>query len=98
MAFLIIFYRHTYVREGLFWTMGSPDMTSVSVSFEVRRRLNSLRAMEGVKSIDDLLKSVLKEYRLNRLKEEHDSLRMRISNLDDTDIDATLTALGLLSD
>ena len=38
--------------------MGSPDMTSVSVSFEVRRRLNSLRAMEGVKSIDDLLKSL----------------------------------------
>ena len=96
MALLIIFHRHTYVREGLFWTMGSPDMTSVSVSFEVRRRLNSLRAMEGVKSIDDLLKSVLKEYRLNRLKEEHDSLRMRISNLDDTDIDATITALGLL--
>tara|TARA_X000001036_G_scaffold199447_3_gene187706 strand:+ start:45997 stop:46161 length:165 start_codon:yes stop_codon:yes gene_type:complete len=54
--------------------------------------------MEGVKSIDDLLKSVLKEYRLNRLKEEHNSLRIRISNLDETDIDATITALGLLSD
>ena len=55
-----------FVKER-FEIMGSPDMTSVSVSFEVRRRLNSLRAMEGVKSIDDLLKSVLKEYRLNRL-------------------------------
>ncbi|MBI32114.1 MAG: hypothetical protein CMB72_06040 [Euryarchaeota archaeon] len=78
--------------------MGSPDMTSVSVSFEVRRRLNSLRAMEGVKSIDDLLKSVLKEYRLNRLKEEHDALRIRISNLDEEDIDSTISAIGLLSD
>tara|TARA_B100002052_G_scaffold137448_1_gene125959 strand:+ start:510 stop:674 length:165 start_codon:yes stop_codon:yes gene_type:complete len=54
--------------------------------------------MEGVKSIDDLLKSVLKEYRLNRLKEEHDALRIRISNLDDADIDSTISALGLLSD
>ena len=78
--------------------MGSPDMTSVSVSFEVRRRLNSLRAMEGVKSIDDLLKSVLKEYRLNRLKEEHDALRSRISELDEADMDSTNSALGLLSD
>ena len=78
--------------------MGSPDMTSVSVSFEVRRRLNSLRAMEGVKSIDDLLKSVLKEYRLNRLKEAHDSLRDRSSKLDQTDIDTTISALELLSD
>ena len=78
--------------------MGSPDMTSVSVSFEVRRRLNSLRAMEGVKSIDDLLKSVLKGYRLNRLKVEHDALRIRISDLDEADIDSTISALGLLSD
>tara|TARA_B100000941_G_C28315386_1_gene453743 strand:+ start:523 stop:687 length:165 start_codon:yes stop_codon:yes gene_type:complete len=54
--------------------------------------------MEGVKSIDDLLKSVLKEYRLNRLKEEHDSLRARISKLDQTDIDTTISALELLSD
>ena len=73
-------------------------MTSVSVSFEVRRRLNSLRAMERVKSIDDLLKSVLKEYRLNRLKVEHDALRIRISNLNEEDIDATISALGLLRD
>ncbi len=86
-----------FVKER-FEIMGSPDMTSVSVSFEVRRRLNSLRAMEGVKSIDDLLKSVLKEYRLNRLKVEHDALRIRISNLNEEDIDATISALGLLRD
>ncbi len=98
MTFFTRFYRHTYVDEEIYAAMGSPDMTSVSVSFEVRRRLNSLRAMEGVKSIDDLLKSVLKEYRLNRLKQEHDSLRERISSLDDADIDATISALGLLSD
>ena len=82
--------------KGNITTMGSPDMTSVSVSFEVRRRLNSLRAMEGVKSIDDLLKSVLKEYRLNRLIVEHDALRTRISNLEKEDIDSTISALDLL--
>jgi len=82
--------------KGNITAMGSPDMTSVSVSFEVRRRLNSLRAMEGVKSIDDLLKSVLKEYRLNRLIVEHDALRTRISNLEKEDIDSTISALDLL--
>ena len=73
--------------------MGSPDMTSVSVSFEIRRRLNSLKAMEGVNSVDDLLKAVLKEYRLNRLRSEQDSIRSRIRDLERTDIEAVINRI-----
>ncbi len=73
--------------------MGSPDMTSVSVSFEIRRRLNSLKAMEGVNSVDDLLKAVLKEHRLNRLRSEQDSIRSRIRDLERTDIEAVINRI-----
>ena len=74
-------------------SMGSPDMTSVSVSFEIRRRLNSLKAMEGVTSVDDLLKAVLKEHRLNRLRSEQDSIRSRIRELEKTDIEAVINRI-----
>ena len=70
--------------------MTSPEMTSVSVSFEIRRRLNSLKAMEGVGSVDDLLKAVLKEHRLNRLRSEQDSIRLRIRDLEKTDIEEVI--------
>ena len=73
--------------------MGSPDMTSVSVSFEIRRRLNSLKAMEGVNSVDDLLKAVLKEHRLNRLRSEQDSIRSSIRDLERTDIEAVINRI-----
>ena len=74
-------------------SMGSPDMTSVSVSFEIRRRLNSLKAMEGVTSVDDLLKAVLKEHRLNRLRSEQDSIRSRIQELEMIDIEAVINRI-----
>ncbi|GEM_PF-840361 len=74
-------------------TMGSPEMTSVSVSFEIRRRLNSLKAMEGVRSVDDLLKAVLKEHRLNRLRSEQDSIRLRIRDLEKSDIEAVIARI-----
>jgi|TARA_B100000902_G_scaffold398168_1_gene464044 hypothetical protein len=73
--------------------MGSPEMTSVSVSFEIRRRLNSLKAMEGVRSVDDLLKAVLKEHRLNRLRSEQDSIRLRIRDLEKSDIEAVIARI-----
>ena len=74
-------------------SMGSPDMTSVSVSFEIRRRLNSLKAMEVVTSVDDLLKAVLKEHRLNRLRSEQDSIRSRIQELEMIDIEAVINRI-----
>ena len=74
-------------------SMGAPDMTSVSVSFEIRRRLNSLKAMEVVTSVDDLLKAVLKEHRLNRLRSEQDSIRSRIQELEMIDIEAVINRI-----
>ena len=74
--------------------MGSPDMTSVSVSFDVRRKLNSLRAMGNHRSVDDLLKAILKEYRLSQLKGESDKLRDRVTAAGQADVDALVARLN----
>jgi len=70
-------------------------MTSVSVSFEVRRLLNSLKSIENEKSVDELLKAVLKEHRMNRLKAESDALRSRISAVDGGSVDDVIERLQL---
>ena len=49
--------------------------------------------MEGVTSVDDLLKAVLKEHRLNRLRSEQDSIRSRIRDLEKTDIEAVINRI-----
>ena len=66
-------------------------MTSVSVSFGNSEAIKILKAMEGVTSVDDLLKAVLKEHRLNlRLRSEQDSIRSRIQELERIDIEAVI--------
>jgi hypothetical protein len=69
-------------------------MTSVSVSFEVRRQLNSMRAMGNHRSVDDLLQAVLQEYRMAQLKAEADKLRNRLREIGHTDVEALVERLG----
>ena len=74
--------------------MGSPNMTSVSVSFDVRRQLNSMRAMGNHKSVDHLLIEVLQEYRMAQLRAEADKLRSRLRDIGQTDVEALVQRLG----
>lgn len=75
--------------------MGSPDMTSISVGFEVRRQLNSMRALGNYKSVDDLLQHLLKEYRLNQISRDSDALQRSLESLNDVDVDGLVAKLGL---
>ena len=70
-------------------------MTSVSVSFEVRRQLNSMRALGNYGSVDELLLHMLKTHRLNHIQSDGDRLRARIAELDDTDISDLVARLDL---
>ena len=74
--------------------MGSPDMTSISVSFEVRRQLNSMRAMGNFRSVDDMLLQILQEYRMMQLRAEADKLRSRLRDIGHTDVEALVERLG----
>lgn len=75
--------------------MGSPDMTSISVSFEVRRQLNSMRALGNYKSVDDLLQQLLKEYRLNQISRDSDSLQQALGSINDIDVNGLIAKLEL---
>ena len=82
-------------QQGLGELMGSPDMTSVSVSFEVRRQLNSMRALENYRSVDDLLQHLLKTYRLNKLNRDSESLQDSLKSLNDVDVNVLISKLDL---
>jgi Arc/MetJ-type ribon-helix-helix transcriptional regulator len=69
-------------------------MTSVSVSFEARRQLNSMRALGNFRSVDELLQQVLKEYRMSQLRAEADKLRNRLRDIGETDVEALVERLG----
>jgi len=75
--------------------MGSPHMTSISVSFEVRRQLNSMRALGNYKSVDDLLQQLLKEYRLNQISRDSDALQQALGSINDIDVNGLIAKLDL---
>ena len=75
--------------------MTAPGMTSVSVSLESRRLLNSLRSMSDFKSIDDLIEHLIKEQRMMRLKSEFEDLQKLIAGMESTDIDALIASVEL---
>tara|TARA_B100000029_G_scaffold462583_1_gene495190 strand:- start:402 stop:644 length:243 start_codon:yes stop_codon:yes gene_type:complete len=75
--------------------MGSPDMTSISVSFEVRRQLNSMRALGNYKSVDELLQQLLKEYRLNQISRDSDALQKALESMNDIDVNGLIAKLEL---
>jgi|TARA_B110000263_G_C15160790_1_gene442310 Arc/MetJ-type ribon-helix-helix transcriptional regulator len=75
--------------------MGSPDMTSISVSFEVRRQLNSMRALGNYKSVDDFLQQLLKEYRLNQISRDSDALQQSLGSINDIDVNELIAKLEL---
>jgi len=75
--------------------MGSPDMTSISVSFEVRRQLNSMRALGNYKSVDDFLQQLLKEYRLNQISRDSDALQQALESINDIDVNGLIAKLEL---
>ena len=75
----------------------APGMTSVSVSLETRRLLNSLRSMSDFKSIDDLIEHIIKEQRMMRLQSEFEDLQKLIAGMDSADVSALIANVELPS-
>ena len=49
-------------------------MTSVSVSYEVRRQLNTLRTMDGHKSVDSFISELIRAHKLAKMTGELDDI------------------------
>ena len=54
---------------------------SVSVSYETRRQLNTMRTNSGHQSVDDLLKALIKNTRLTVCKEMSTNLEKELTIL-----------------
>ena len=75
--------------------MTAAGMTSVSVSFETRRQLNSMKVMDNHRSVDDLLADLVKQYKVLRMRGVVDDLRARFSELEEMDVDALVRKLAM---
>ncbi len=70
-------------------------MTSVSVSYEVRRQLNSLRTMDGHKSIDNLIAELIRNHKLSQMNDQLEPLREKMKEFADVNSEHLVQRLNL---
>ena len=70
-------------------------MTSVSVSYEVRRQLNTLRTMDGHKSVDSFISELIRAHKLAKMTGELDELRSKMKEIADVNSDHLVQRLNL---
>ena len=70
-------------------------MTSVSVSYEIRRQLNTWRTPGGHKRVNELLAEMSRTHKMLKMKGEIDTLRERMKQAVDVDVDHLAERLNL---
>jgi hypothetical protein len=75
--------------------MTAEGMTSVSVSYEIRRQLNTMRTTSGHRSVNDLLEDMIRTYKMLKLRGEIEVLQSRIKDHLDIDVHHLAERLNL---
>ena len=75
--------------------MTGEGMTSVSVSYEVRRQLNTMRSTSGHKSVYELLLDMVRAHKIAKMNGEIETLRDRMKAVADVDIEHLVDRLNL---
>ena len=75
--------------------MTAKGMTSVSVSYEIRRQLNTMRTAGGHKSVNELLAEMIRTHNMLKMNGEIDTLRDRMKQAVDVDVDHLAERLNL---
>ena len=70
-------------------------MTSVSVSCEVRRQLNTLRTMDGHRSVDSFLSELIRAHKLAKMNGDLDELRTQMKEVADVSAEHLVQRLNL---
>lgn len=70
-------------------------MTSVSVSYEVRRQLNTLRTMDGHRSVDSFLSELIRAHKLAKMNGDLDELRTQMKDVADVSAEHLVQRLNL---
>ena len=66
--------------------MTGEGMTSVSVSYEVRRQLNTMRTVSGHKSVNTLLEDLIRAHKMARMRGELDTLQAHLQRVADVNV------------
>jgi hypothetical protein len=75
--------------------MTGEGMTSVSVSYEIRRQLNTLRTMDGHRSVDTFLAELIRAHKLAKMNGELESLRSQMKEAADVNAEHLVQRLNL---
>lgn len=75
--------------------MTADGMSSVSVSYETRRQLNTMRTMDGFKSVDLLLADLIREHKTKKMRGELDNLRTSMKEIADVNVNHLIDRLNL---
>ena len=70
-------------------------MTSVSVSYEVRRQLNTLRTMDCHRSVDSFLSELIRAHKLAKMNGDLDELRTQMKEVADVSAEHLVQRLNL---
>ena len=75
--------------------MTAEGMTSISVSYEVRRQLNTLRTLSGYKSVNEFLNDLIRAHEITKMNGEIETLRGRMKAVADVDVEHLVDRLNL---
>ena len=75
--------------------MTGEGMTSVSVSYEVRRQLNTMRTVNGHKSVNLLLEDVIRAHKMARMLGELDVLQEHLKRVADVNVEHLVNRLNM---
>lgn len=75
--------------------MTGEGMTSVSVSYEVRRQLNTMRTVNGHKSVNLLLEDVIRAHKMARMRGELDVLQEHLKRVADVNVEHLVNRLNM---
>ncbi len=75
--------------------MTADGMSSISVSYETRRQLNTMRTMDGFKSVDLLLADLIREHKTKKMRGELDNLRTSMKEIADVNVEHLINRLNL---
>ena len=70
-------------------------MTSVSVSYEVRRQLNTMRTVNGHKSVNILLEDIIRAHKMARMRGELDVLQEHLKRVADVNVEHLVNRLNM---
>ena len=75
--------------------MTGEGMTSVSVSYEVRRQLNTMRTVNGHKSVNMLLEDIIRAHKMARMRGELDVLQEHLKRVADVNVEHLVSRLNM---